>query len=126
MRLVRLLINVTLFITAKVVLRVDGQGTTEDSDPSNDLSIPALDPFNQDPTVLPVYSVAALDSSNQDSTVHPENFATGDSPNPLYPDLSSSTANSRTCADNLGKREDTGFTLGNSPNTLYVLCGFKH
>lgn len=119
MRSVRVLINVMLkSIIANAVLRVYGQSTTDNSDPSNNnnnniASIPALDQLNQDSTFLPGYNVAPNDTPNK------ENSGTGDSPNPLNLDILSGTgdpmsiSDSSNCAGNLGKREDSDLTLGN-------------
>lgn len=123
MYLVRIVINVILLIIANAVLRVDGQSKTKDFDSSNDLSIPAPDPFDQDSAVPPDYKVAALDPSNLDSTIHSDyNVVSGDSLKPMNLDLSSGTGDLSNCPANLGKREDSDFTLGNysSPKTPVI------
>lgn len=132
MRLLCVLINVMFSIIAN---GVDGQSMTENSDTSNNLLVAAPEPFNQGSPFRSGYNVAALDPSNQDLAIHSdhnsaldnENGVSGDS---LSPDALSgmsdsiSLSDSSNCVGNLGKRQDSGFTLGNYsfPKTP-IFCG---
>lgn len=106
MRSIRILLNVTRFIIANALLAVDDQSSTENS-ASDNLGVPALDPFNQDSTLYSNYDVA-LNNVAPDE----ENAGSVDSLNHPNPDISSGSGSSSNCASNLNRREDSGLTSG--------------
>lgn len=106
MRFVRILINAMLFVIAHAISKLDDQSTTEDS--SDNFS---LDLFNSD-------SITTSDHVDPDYNFAPSKMNVGSS-DILDPDKSSGTENSLSmsdsskCAVNLGKREDSIFSVGN-------------
>lgn len=106
MRPVQILINITLCIIANALLGVDGQSTPENSG-SDNLGVPAFDPFNQDSTLHSNYDVA-LNHVTPDE----ENVGSVDSLNHPNSDISSGSGSLSNCASNLDRRDDSGLTLG--------------
>lgn len=113
--IMRILINFTLFFIANAASRVDDLQSTGEASGRDSLMAVALDPI-QNSNFLPLdYTVAPNDVASLDE----ENVGSDDFPNLDFSTLtgdsiSIATSDSNHCAGNLGRRQDSGFTLGNN------------
>lgn len=121
----RISVGVALFIIAHAVFGADDQSAVGNPGIDN-LEVPALDPFTQ-PTSLDPNFIVALAPENSASDDDTPNIFALDDVAPMEVNLGSvgtlgfpnsgvaegvtTISDSRNCAENLGKREDSGLTI---------------